>query len=243
MLTVVLCGEKSSYNNINNTMISANENYITALRLTGRVAEPDFYGSYVDYQTPPVSLASGHSRQKWKANKIKEFFFPSFKFEAWRDRIFGRTVTKEIEILAGEVLVAHDNTFVQDLDLPQVPDDSISPIRHRNAYVADLVARCKIAIPGVTEYNKANVLVAHKFLVGEMEAHGMRPQHIKRMLPLAKKMVFIPDCYEIEAEQISQSLVMQRRVQEGQVKYYARTDPWIFNWFGTRSRRADPATA
>jgi hypothetical protein len=190
------------------------------------------YGAYQEEQN------FGHLKHTFlrKCHNVKEFIFPTRVFLKIKHRIFGRVITELEQRLGQDLIDALDDSVVEDSN----PDITSVP-RLRMHFVSDLVAECKVTLPGITVENKANRLVAERWLGNRMRERGMRMRHIAQILPLAIEGVFIPDQYELQARALRQSHAVQNRVQQGQDVLYSRTKPWIGNWFGTRSRRPDPA--
>lgn len=165
---------------------------------------------------------------------IGEFILPIKIRERLRRKIFGETLKIDDEELGSELVESLDQSFVDDHSLVS------ADVRLRFHFVSDLVSECKASLPGITEESKSNRLVAERWLGNKMRERNMRTRHIKCMLPIALESVFIPDQYQIEARKLRQSRAVQERINQGKVKYYSRSKPWLGNWFGTRSRRADP---
>lgn len=108
--------------------------------------------------------------------------------------------------------------------------------RIRYAFISDVVAQCKVELPGITTDNPANRLVAHEWLTRQMKERGMRPAHIKKMIWIAIELIFIKDSDQIFAEQFVQSNAYINRLEEGSNSYHSRDKPWMFNLLGARRR-------
>lgn len=90
--------------------------------------------------------------------------------------------------------------------------------RERRSYMNAVVAQVKITM-GTPVYNAANILVARRIARQAMEAHGVRPTHISRILPLVVEAVFVESSHEHEAR------AWGHRVR-------ARQATWFGTWSG-----------
>lgn len=145
--------------------------------------------------------------------------------------LFGTQVPHSVEQLANELVEDSDTA----MHLAYTHDSDVLPTpRQRMRFITDLVDECKIAIEGVGVESEANRLVARRYLSKKMVARGMRPQHIKTMLPIAVEMVFVPNEFEVIAHQLRYSKALLDRKDLAGVKYTPRYQPSIFNWFGAK---------
>lgn len=85
----------------------------------------------------------------------------------------------------------------------------------------------------ILEKDAATVVVVRSFLVRAMKGKCMRSVDIHRILPYAVQLSFLPTKYEILARDITVMSAYQQRLEEGKPKY-TRTQPWLFNWFGSK---------
>jgi len=140
-------------------------------------------------------------------------------------------------------------SLVQAMDSPsdpQYPPDgcyvtgSKTSYRDRPSYLAEVVAECKISIEGITKETAANALVGRRWLSKKMQGDGLRPTHIARILPTAVEMLFVPDKYELEAEQFRLSKAVLNRLDEYQTGYTARHPFSLWNWLGSKRSRPRP---
>lgn len=90
--------------------------------------------------------------------------------------------------------------------------------RERRSYMNAVIALVKNTM-GTPAYNPANILVARRIARQAMEAHGVRPTHISRILPLVVEAVFVESSHEHEAR------AWGHRVR-------ARQATWFGTWSG-----------
>lgn len=134
-------------------------------------------------------------------------------------------------------------TIIEELDLESNDslvqfNDGTQPLpqgrRERYGFISELVSTCKCELPGIGIHTQANRLVAQEWLYKNMKLKGMRPLHIKKMLPIAVELVFVLNSDEIFARQMTQTHAFINRLEEGNSTYYSRDTPWLLNWLGTR---------
>lgn len=80
----------------------------------------------------------------------------------------------------------------------------------RGSYAARVAREAKAHF-GLLERSEANRLVLHKWCRDRMVEHGVRPSHMAALLPLAVQLAFVPLQEEIEAAQLSATLVVHKR--------------------------------
>ncbi len=144
-----------------------------------------------------------------------------------------RQITPEVEVLASHTLGLIDNPV----------DDTPEPVRQRRRYTVEIAQDCRMAIPGVGEESKANRLVARHWLYQKMVEHGVRPSHIRVILPLALELVFVPSQYEVTAMEMRNSSAFTTRNQAYEQQVFNRAHPSIWNWFGSKRYRPLPGGA
>lgn len=145
--------------------------------------------------------------------------------------ILGTEVTLQNQIRA-EQLVESCNE-VEDIEVDEEdPTSYPTTPRTRMAFTSLVVSLCKTQLPGITVDNKANRLVAHRFIYNAMVEKGLRPSHIHRMLPIAIEMVFVPDRYELDAREIANSHAVLDALEERDRVVHSRGVRWALNWFG-----------
>jgi len=178
-----------------------------------------------------------------KCKNVIKFIFPPFKFRAWRDRWFGRTVDPEINEDGQELIDAIDDSVYDDM-LEHGFEPDMHSTRGHYSYISHVVKLCKQENPGIHLIeNLSTRLVAERWLAMAMKDHGMRPSHIDEMLPLAVEAVFIPTKHQVRAKKLRQSRPVALRLEEANTRYQTRTAPWLFNWFGSVVHRPDPGAA
>jgi hypothetical protein len=153
--------------------------------------------------------------------------------------LFGTQVTLQNQIRA-EQLVESCNE-VEDIEIDEEdPTSYPTTPRTRMAFTSLVVSLCKTQLPGITVDNKANRLVAHRFIYNAMVEKGLRPSHIHRMLPIAIEMVFVPDSYELDAREIANSHAVLDALEARDRVVHSRGVSWALNWFGRY--RTNPAS-
>lgn len=215
-------------NELIDDMSNYSENWLAAI--------PDTLESYNESEAQTFALKFPEFHMKRKLRNIGEFIYPYRLRKRFRDRFFGVTVTGDEESIGEELIDAIDASLIDEHNIV-----GAGTPRMRFHWISELVAECKTTLPGITIETSANRLVAERWLGDRMRDRKMRPRHIKSMLPLAIESVFIPDQYQIEARRLRQSSAVQERVNQGRDVVYSRSKPWLLNWFGTRSRRAEPS--
>lgn len=177
---------------------------------------------------------------------LAEILLPAVIRRRWRTWFFGRTVEEHVEAEGVDLIEAldcDDQPAVEVLpeieDFNQVLDVDRRP-RMRFQYAAFIATSCKIANPGIGIENNANRLVAARWLGDQMKARGVRERHIKKLLPVALELVFIPNEDELYAVQLRQTRAVRSRLEEHNSVWYSRDRPFVFNWFGRRHHRAPP---
>jgi len=70
---------------------------------------------------------------------------------------------------------------------------------------------------------------------------GVRPTHIRAIIPLALELVFTPSLVDIEAAQLRASRSVLDRIYERDKDWYTHDPRWLMNWFGARRTRPAPS--
>lgn len=155
--------------------------------------------------------------------------------------LLGNQVPELVEQLAQELVEDSDlSVSLEDSSLDDVPKRG-GYSRYHKRFLSEVVDECKIAIEGISVETQANRLVARRWLSKRMVAQGMRPSHIKVILPLAVEMVFVLNEYEIIAHQLRSTKAILDRKALATTVYTPRHRPNVFNWLG--AKRAQPVIA
>jgi hypothetical protein len=90
--------------------------------------------------------------------------------------------------------------------------EAIEVVHHRRIrrgkrvpYIACVVAECKVKF-GTPVDNAANHLAVQRFAANIMAKHGVRPSHVREVLPMVVVCTFIPSQYEREAAALANSI-------------------------------------
>jgi len=153
----------------------------------------------------------------------------------WR-YLYGERVSTHVETEAIAVIQQQNEEHFE----VYTDDNQPTTKRKRHNCVSEVVTLCKIALPGIADKTKANTLVAHRFIYQTLMEKGVRPQHIKYILPMALKLVFIQDDAEVAASQFANTRAYVNRVDLQDTVWYTRGSPTPWNWFG--SQRFEPVT-
>jgi len=118
----------------------------------------------------------------------------------------------------------------------------------RGRYIGVLVrnAKAKFSLP---RPNEANRMMVRKYIRDLVEEHGVRPSHAAAIIDVATSMVFIPNVYEIFANSMLNTDIVDQRENEYQAKgrhsflatifgymgWIAASKPRTFTGFSTRS--------
>lgn len=155
--------------------------------------------------------------------------------------LLGNQVPEVVEQLAQELVEDSDlSVTLEDSSLVDVPKKGCFS-RYHKRFLSEVVDECKIAIEGISVETQANRLVARRWLSKRMVAQGMRPSHIKVILPIALEMVFVLNEYEIIAHQLRNSKAILDRKALATTVYTPRHRPTVLNWLG--APRAKPGIA
>lgn len=184
------------------------------------------------HMASPLCSTLPLAEARFKTRKPKEVI-QGLKYDlynrAWRF-FFGTRVSPIMETEGRDMIVR------QNMEEYETVDEDAQPVTKRQRYncMSEMATLCKISLPGITVYNEANVLVAQRYIAQRLNAKGVRPEHIKHILPIAVKMVFIEDDAEIAARQFMNTRAVINRLDLQNTTWYTRQAPSITNWFGTK---------
>lgn len=179
------------------------------------------------YRGPSVINLIGTSL-KWRFGGIVSPHEIGHRIRGW---LSGSSIREEQQALHS------DTARIVDEDTDPIEGDVVRDPRVRRSFMASIVAETVNSIPGVQVDTPANRLVAKHRLNALCVAHGVRPTHIRTILPIALELVFVPSETDIEAVQFRNSRAVLDRIRERDRPWYTHERPWLFNWLGERRRR------
>jgi len=159
-------------------------------------------------------------------------------FARWWQMLYGRMVTPTQERDAEAAVASLD--MIEES--PHYAPESCTQSRVRRNAVVDIVDTVRLANPGITVDTEANRLVARDILYKSFKEAGWRITHIKRDLPIALEMVFVPNYFDLEAQAFKNSRVVIERKRMYNQNVYSRQRWSLFNWIG-KMQSADPVRA
>jgi hypothetical protein len=154
--------------------------------------------------------------------------------------IYKRTTVldKAVEAAAEKVLLEHDGDaenhgFDEELVTKTTlwTDPAGEPVQvckvHHKAKFAARLARVIKAKMGTPRHTVANVAVARDIARKYMEELHVRRVDMAVHLPMAVKLVFVPDRYEVEAERFASSWAVGQRLEEAKPQNRGLWQVWL----------------
>jgi len=147
--------------------------------------------------------------------------------------LFGFPVQLSSQVLGEHLVQACDTNVVHEID-PDVPETQPNDVRQRYSCISEVVALCKVDLPGITVDTAANRAVAHRFIMTALKMKGVRPSHINEMIWEATEMVFVANKHQLRALELRNTHALIDRRDVANTHMYSRSSPWLLNWFGSR---------
>jgi hypothetical protein len=157
------------------------------------------------------------------------FFFQLLR---GRRRVVGEEVNATARAITNERLAEFSDLLTTE-EITAMPVNAQIPQQRIPGIVVEMVARAKNRFT-LPKRNRANYLSVNAFLLNEMTEHGMRPTHIRAMLPLALELSFTPDENDVFAAQFNASAYVDQAHQAYEHPYIHLGSRSVLDWFGIR---------